>query len=132
MPTPILDAVAVAMTDMARTMSFYRLLGFDFEGDGAFISEEHVEPVRMPGAPRLMIDAAELMEKLTGQAPKPATHSAFAMLCESPSEVDRIAAEISAAGFEVKTAPWDAFWGQRYATIADPDGYLVDLFAALP
>ncbi len=27
--------------------------------------------------------------------------------------------------------PWDAFWGQRYAVIADPDGNTVDLFAAL-
>ena len=28
--------------------------------------------------------------------------------------------------------PWDAFWGQRYATVLDPDGNSVDLFAALP
>ena len=27
--------------------------------------------------------------------------------------------------------PWNAFWGQRYAQVADPDGNLVDLFAAL-
>ena len=28
--------------------------------------------------------------------------------------------------------PWDAVWGQRYATLHDPDGNSVDLFAALP
>jgi uncharacterized glyoxalase superfamily protein PhnB len=28
-------------------------------------------------------------------------------------------------------APWDAFWGQRYAVVADPDGNHVDLFAPL-
>lgn len=28
-------------------------------------------------------------------------------------------------------APWDAFWGQRYAVVVDPDGNLVDLFADL-
>jgi uncharacterized glyoxalase superfamily protein PhnB len=28
--------------------------------------------------------------------------------------------------------PWDAFWGQRYATVRDLDGNGVDLFAALP
>ena len=27
--------------------------------------------------------------------------------------------------------PWDAFWGQRYAQIHDPDGNVVDLFAPL-
>ena len=28
--------------------------------------------------------------------------------------------------------PFDAFWGQRYATVHDPDGNPVDLFAPLP
>ena len=27
--------------------------------------------------------------------------------------------------------PWDAFWGQRYAQVKDPDGNVVDLFAPL-
>jgi uncharacterized glyoxalase superfamily protein PhnB len=27
--------------------------------------------------------------------------------------------------------PWDAFWGQRYAVVADPDGNHVDLYAPL-
>ena len=29
-------------------------------------------------------------------------------------------------------APFDAPWGQRYATVEDPDGTSVDLFAPLP
>lgn len=28
--------------------------------------------------------------------------------------------------------PSDAFWGQRYATVHDPDGNPIDLFAPLP
>jgi uncharacterized glyoxalase superfamily protein PhnB len=28
-------------------------------------------------------------------------------------------------------SPFDAFWGQRYATVLDPDGNTVDLFAPL-
>jgi uncharacterized glyoxalase superfamily protein PhnB len=27
--------------------------------------------------------------------------------------------------------PWDAFWGQRYAVVHDPDGNGVDLFCPL-
>ena len=38
-------------------------------------------------------------------------------------------AGIRDAGFTVVKEPWDAFWGQRYAIVADPDGYMVDLFA---
>ena len=26
-------------------------------------------------------------------------------------------------------APWDAFWGQRYATVVDPNGVWVDIYA---
>ena len=35
------------------------------------------------------------------------------------------------AGHTVVHPAWDAPWGQRYATVADPDGYRVDLFAPL-
>ncbi|MEC4019520.1 VOC family protein, partial [Streptomyces sp. H27-D2] len=37
-----------------------------------------------------------------------------------------------AAGYTGHKQPWDAFWGQRYASVQDPDGNTVDLFAALP
>ncbi|WP_417274281.1 VOC family protein [Celeribacter halophilus] len=129
MPKPVLDAVAVTATDMARAIEFYEILGFDFAG--GFLSEDHVEPVRGPGEPRLMIDSAESMERLTGEGPRPPNHSAFALLCDRPAEVDALAAKIAEAGFRVATRPWDAFWGQRYATVVDPDGYRVDLFAPL-
>ena len=52
--------------------------------------------------------------------------------CGSPGEVDSVHARMTAAGHASKTAPWDAFWNQRYAQVIDPDGNVVDLFAALP
>jgi uncharacterized glyoxalase superfamily protein PhnB len=39
---------------------------------------------------------------------------------------------VVAAGFRSKKDPWDAFWGQRYAQVIDPDDNAVDLFAPLP
>jgi uncharacterized glyoxalase superfamily protein PhnB len=129
MPKPVLDAVAVSAVNIDRAIEFYTLLGFDFEG--GFKMDDHVEPVRRVGEPRLMIDSAALMEKLTGEAPRAPNHSIFAMLCETPAEVDAYTAKIETAGFEIKTQPWDAFWGQRYATVSDADGYRIDLFAEL-
>ena len=35
-----------------------------------------------------------------------------------------------AAGHEGHREPWDAVWGQRYASLRDPDGTGVDLYAA--
>ena len=126
---PRLDAVAVSSTDMAKTVSFYELLGFTFPDWGP--EDQHVEPVAKPGEVRLMIDMADLMEKLTGNAPHPPNHASFAMLCDSPAEVDALADALREAGHRLTVEPWDAFWGQRYATVLDPDGYQIDLFAAL-
>ena len=40
-------------------------------------------------------------------------------------------ARVVSAGFEGEKEPWDAFWGQRYALLGDPDGVQVNLSAAL-
>jgi uncharacterized glyoxalase superfamily protein PhnB len=48
-----------------------------------------------------------------------------------PCRGHEIYARVMAAGFEGEKEPWDAFWGQRYAVLADPDGVLVNLYAAL-
>lgn len=129
MPKLRLDAVAVSSSDLTRTAAFYALLGFDFPAFDA--DTMHLEPNTAEGDVRLMIDTVGLMTQLIGEAPKPPNHSSFAMLCDSPAEVDATAAAVAAAGFTVVKQPWDAFWGQRYAVVADPDGYQVDLFAAL-
>jgi hypothetical protein len=50
---------------------------------------------------------------------------------ESPKVVDALYDSILAAGFRGARAPWDAFWGQRYSSVLDPDGNQIDLFAAL-
>jgi catechol 2,3-dioxygenase-like lactoylglutathione lyase family enzyme len=129
MPRIKLDAVSVTSRDMARSVKFYEAIGFDFPEAAA--GQDHIEAVTRPGEVRLMIDSAELIEGIIGRKPVPSTHSAFAILCETPAAVDAAAAAIGKAGFTVVKQPWDAFWGQRYAVVADPEGYMVDLFAPL-
>ncbi len=124
-----IDAVAVTSSDLHRTLAFYSCLGFDFpeieEG------QDHVEPHTSPGSVRLMIDTRELMQGIIGEAPRPGNHSSFAIRYERPLDIDAVCDQINAAGFELVNEPWDAFWGQRYAIVADPDGYRVDLFCPL-
>ena len=55
----------------------------------------------------------------------------IAFECGSPAEVDEIYTRVTEAGFEGEKEPWDAFWGQRYALLRDPDGVEVNLYAAL-
>ncbi len=56
---------------------------------------------------------------------------ALAFCCATPAEVDELFAQLVAAGAPAKKQPWDAFWGQRYASVLDPDGNQVDLFCEL-
>lgn len=125
-----IDAVGVCAFDMRKTVAFYELLGFTFPevaGD-----EDHIEPATKPGGTRLMIDSQKLMSEIIGEPPKPGNHSSFAILYDSSAEVDTTVERVKQAGHTVVVDPWDAVWGQRYAIVQDPDGYRVDLFAALP
>jgi uncharacterized glyoxalase superfamily protein PhnB len=56
---------------------------------------------------------------------------ALAFDCGDPTGVDETFALLVDAGHDGHLAPWDAFWGQRYAVVHDPDGNAVDLFAPL-
>jgi uncharacterized glyoxalase superfamily protein PhnB len=49
----------------------------------------------------------------------------------SRQEVDRLYAEMTAAGHRSLQAPHDAFWGARYAVIEDPDGVAVGLMSPI-
>jgi uncharacterized glyoxalase superfamily protein PhnB len=90
--------------------------------------DQHVEA---ESGIRLMIDSASMMTELNGEPPRPGNTSGFAVLMTAPGEVDEAVARVAAAGHPVVHPPFDAPWGQRYATVADPDGYRVDLFCPL-
>jgi catechol 2,3-dioxygenase-like lactoylglutathione lyase family enzyme len=125
---PSLDAIGIVSTDLAASIRFYGLLGVAFpapEGD-------HVEAT-LPNGLRLMLDTLELIRKLDPEWTEPKGHRMnLAFLCADPAEVAAVHAKVIKAGYTSKTAPWDAFWGQRYAQVLDPDGNVVDLFAPLP
>ncbi len=124
-----LAAIGIVSKDIPASIRFYALLGVAFgapEGDG-----DHVEAT-LPNGLRLMLDSRELMRKLDPEWTQSTGHAmGLAFECASPGEVDAVHATVTAAGHPSKTAPWDAFWGQRYAQVLDPDGNIVDLFASL-
>jgi catechol 2,3-dioxygenase-like lactoylglutathione lyase family enzyme len=128
--TPRLDMIGLHVRDMAASLAFYRRLGLDIP-DGAE-SQPHVEAT-LPGGLRVGWDTYEVMRSFDPEW-KPAEEGATFTLCflvDSPAEVDSLYAELTGDGYESHLAPWDAFWGQRYAILRDPDGNDVALFAAL-
>ena len=45
----------------------------------------------------------------------------------SRKAVDEMYAELTSAGYAGHLAPIDAFWGQRFAIVDDPDGNIIGL-----
>ena len=123
------DALGVVVADIPRALAFYRRLGFEFPDYAE--SEQHVEAT-LPGGVRFMLDAEEVIRSIDPEWRRPDGSSiGLAFLCESAADVDAVYAELTSAGHESHKEPWDAFWGQRYAQVRDPDGHVVDLFAPL-
>ncbi|MGW6903511.1 VOC family protein [Streptomyces sp. NPDC054940] len=128
--TPRFDAIGLVVSDMAASVTFYRRLGFAFP-EGAE-NEPHTE-AELPGGLRLMLDTEETVRSFLPdwQPPTGGGRHSLALRCADPAEVDAVYEELVAAGHHGELKPWDAFWGQRYATVHDPDGNGVDLFAPL-
>jgi catechol 2,3-dioxygenase-like lactoylglutathione lyase family enzyme len=126
--TPRLDMIGLAVRDLAASLAFYRRLGLEIP-DGAE-SEPHVEAT-LPGGLRVAWDTYEVMQSFDPAWKPPAggAQVTLAFLVDSPAEVDSLYAELTGNGYEGHLEPWDAFWGQRYAVLRDPDGNDVALFA---
>jgi catechol 2,3-dioxygenase-like lactoylglutathione lyase family enzyme len=123
-----LAAIGIVTSDVAESVRFYRLLGLEIPDPDD--SPHHA--VELPGGLSLMWDSAELIQQLYPDREEPrGQRMALAFGCASPADVDATYARVVEAGFTGEKEPYDAFWGQRYANVADPDGNVVDLFAAL-
>jgi len=123
-----LDAIGVVCSDLRSTASFYRLVGLDVPDPGA---ETHLE-ASGPGGIRIMFDTVEMIRSFSEWSePTGGRPIALAFLCADAAEVDTVWARVTDAGHDSKAEPFDAPWGQRYATVLDPDGNPVDLFAPL-
>jgi catechol 2,3-dioxygenase-like lactoylglutathione lyase family enzyme len=129
--SPRFEAIGMVAADMARSLAFYRALGLSIPDDAD--GQPHVE-AELPGGVRLMWDTVETIRSFDPEWTPPIGDSAIglAFACDTPAEVDAVYAELVGAGYEGHREPWDAPWGQRYASMHDPDGNGVDLFAPLP
>ena len=123
-----LNAIGIVVSDMERSLAFYRLIGLEVpETPG----EGHVEATLVNGT-RLMFDSEEVIKGFEPEWTRQTGNQlSLAFECGSPAEVDEAYARMVDGGFHGEKEPWDAFWGQRYAQLQDPDGVPVDLYAGL-
>jgi uncharacterized glyoxalase superfamily protein PhnB len=124
-----LDAFGIIVDDMVRALAFYRELGIDLPPEAD--AQPHAD-ARLPGGLRLLFDTADTIRSFDPgwQPPPTRLHRVeLAFRLDTPAEVDSLYGRLTSLGYDGRNEPWDAFWGQRYAVVLDPDGNFVGLFS---
>lgn len=104
-----LSAVTLGTHDMARSVAFYRALGFEMIYGG-------------PDAAFTSFAAGNAYLNVIAQ-PEEVQLSWWGRAIFYVSDVDAMFVRAVEAGLEPDTAPEDAEWGERYFHLTDPDGH---------
>jgi catechol 2,3-dioxygenase-like lactoylglutathione lyase family enzyme len=127
------STISLVARDPQASLAFYRLLGVDLEDhsgdDGGDIV--HVT-VRGKKPADLAVDSEPLADIYNaGFRSRTSRPLVIGFSVDSRADVDRIHAAVVAAGHESRQVPYDAFWGARYAIVADPDGNDVGIMSPM-
>ncbi len=104
-----LSAVTLATCDMARSVRYYRALGFTLRSSGE-------------QSPFTSFQAGSSYLNLIARAGEPRP-SWWGRAIFYVSDVDAFHARAVAAGLQLETTPVDAPWGERFFHLTDPDGH---------
>jgi catechol 2,3-dioxygenase-like lactoylglutathione lyase family enzyme len=126
---PDLHMLNVIVRDMAASLDFYRRLGIAVSAPGDSAGA-HVQ-LKMPGGFSLELDTAESARLWhAGWRVDPASvRIVINFVLPTRQAVDDRYVELTEAGYRARQPPFDAFWGARYAIVADPDGNDVGLMS---
>jgi uncharacterized glyoxalase superfamily protein PhnB len=117
--------------DMPAAIEFYRRLGVVVP-DSTNAAGIHVE-LPMPSGFSLELDTAESATWWhAGWRSEPGTVAAVVCFAlPSRDAVDAKYADLTDAGYAGRQPPFDAFWGARFAILADPDGNDIGLMSPM-
>jgi catechol 2,3-dioxygenase-like lactoylglutathione lyase family enzyme len=128
---PDLHMLNLVVADMAASLDFYRRLGIAMP-EGQDASAAHVQ-LRMPGGFSLELDTAESARLWhAGWRADPAgVNVVIGFSLPTREAVDERYAELTSAQYAGRQPPFDAFWGARWAIVADPDGNEIGLMSPI-
>jgi catechol 2,3-dioxygenase-like lactoylglutathione lyase family enzyme len=128
---PDLHMLNVVVADMPASLDFYRRLGVAVPG-GEDPAGAHVQ-LRMPSGFSLELDTAESVRlwHAAWRTDPASVGVVIGFLLATREAVDERYVELTSAGYLGRQAPFDAFWGARYAIVADPDGNDVGLMSPI-
>jgi catechol 2,3-dioxygenase-like lactoylglutathione lyase family enzyme len=120
---PVLGQLNVVARDFDATIAFYRRLGVPLAEHGPAGGVRHAEATLANGFV-LELDDLNLARTYNAAWRRPggSSRALIGFSVGTRRAVDARYAELVAAGYEGRQPPYDAFWGARYAVVADPDG----------
>ena len=129
MSAPKLQQVTLVVGSSEASAAFYRELGLAVPEDAG---DMHVEIPQPAGPVSLELDTADSAglwnaSWRAGQG----TQVILGMAVASREAVDELYGRLTASGHPGVQPPFDAFWGGRYAIVADPDGNQVGLMSPI-
>jgi uncharacterized glyoxalase superfamily protein PhnB len=125
-----LHTIGMVVNNLGESLSFYRSLGLEIpEGQD---NEFHVEFTGKKGLSIGFIPKSTIL-KTDPNWVEPTGNGRISLQFEnaSPDEADAIYSKLIEQGYTSFAAPRDAFWGQRFAQVLDPDGNNIGIFAPL-
>ena len=125
---PVLDQVNLVVRDMDAMVDFYRQLGVEVEQPPAPWDEHH-RSARMPEGIDLDFDSSVFASQWNRGWPGDRSGPVLGFRVARRETVDALYARLTEAGYAGQQAPYDAFWGARYALVVDPDGNTVGIMS---
>jgi uncharacterized glyoxalase superfamily protein PhnB len=114
-----------------ETLRFYRLLGLEIPDPITQPPGALHAPANTAAGVAFELDNAHLA-RIYNAGWRRSTGSSSVLLSvsvDSREEVDATYARLVAAGYKGRQPPYDAFWGSRFAVLADPEGNDVGLIS---
>jgi catechol 2,3-dioxygenase-like lactoylglutathione lyase family enzyme len=124
-PVPFPGQINLAVRDIDRSVAFYRLLGWSAEPTGPHASYVF-------DGFRVELDQEKFARQWNRGTPPLAGGSAlFCVYVAGRPEVDDLVERVTSAGHRLVQKAYDAFWGARFAVVADPDGYQIGIMSPI-
>jgi catechol 2,3-dioxygenase-like lactoylglutathione lyase family enzyme len=138
-PRPVFNQINIVCSNVDASLAFYRRLGVTIPEGMVWrtaTGAHHVGPI--PGdasdTPSIDLDSATFARLWnTGWKGRDgiAGRVVVGFGVAAREDVDRIHADMTGAGYRSLQAPYDAFFGARYAVLEDPDGLAVGLMSPI-
>ncbi len=125
--------ITLVSRDIAASLAFYGRLGVAIPADAAWAPAgvPHHASFEVPGGGHIEVDSIAMTRSFDPgwQEPGPSSRTVVQFSLPSAEAVDTKFAELTAAGYGGHVAPFDGFWGARYAIVEDPDGNHVGMMS---